>query len=128
MDVKEIFKKKEKSPKEPKKPEKKKRTLDLKNAKLPIKMDKFKNIKIPKLPDDLFSQEEKVKSKFMLFSIRNKIVVCFLVPIIFMIIIGVAAYQKASDGMKEKFEASTMETVKMATQYIDMSCDFIKTE
>ena len=128
MDVKEIFKKKEKSPKEPKKPEKKKKALDLKNAKLPIKLDKLKNIKLPKLPDDMFSQEEKVKSKFMLFSIRNKIVVCFLVPVIFMIIIGVAAYQKASDGMTEKFEASTMETVKMATQYIDMSCDFIKTE
>ena len=128
MDVKEIFKKKEKSPKEPKKPEKKKKTLDLKNVKLPIKMDKLKNVKLPKLPDDMFSQEEKVKSKFMLFSIRNKIVVCFLVPVIFMIIIGVAAYQKASDGMTEKFEASTMETVKMATQYIDMSCDFIKTE
>ncbi len=143
MDVKEIFKKKQKvkltenleateqaevSSEMPPKPEKKKRTLDLKNAKLPIKLDKLKNIKLPKLPDDMFSQEEKVKSKFMLFSIRNKIVVCFLVPVIFMIIIGVAAYQKASDGMKEKFEASTMETVKMATQYIDMSCDFIKTE
>ena len=45
-----------------------------------------------------------------------------------MIIIGIAAYQKASDGMTEKFEASTMETVKMATQYIDMSCDFIKSD
>ena len=71
---------------------------------------------------------KKTKSKFMLFSIQNKLIVCFLVPIIFMIMIGMAAYQKASDGMTEKFEASTMETVKMATQYIDMSFDFIKSE
>ena len=131
MDVKEIFKKKEKSPKEPKKREKSellKKLPDLKNVKLPINTDKLKNIKLPKLPDNLFSQEEKVKSKFMLFSIRNKIVVCFLVPIVFMIIIGVAAYQKAAGGMTDKFEDSTTETVKMATQYIDMSCNFIKSE
>ena len=167
MDVKEVFKKKEKNPNNPKKPElpkffkkakkpekpeqpdnfeeieqveeetaaeavegkeKKKKPLDLKKVKLPIDTEKLKNIKLLKLPEDMFSKEEKVKSKFMLFSIRNKIVVCFLVPIIFMIIIGVAAYQKAANGMTDKFEDSTTETVKMATQYIDMSCDFIKSE
>ncbi len=134
MDVKNMFKKKEKvaekPPKPPKQPKEKKekKGLDLKNIKLPIKADALKNIKLPKLPDDLFSHEEKVKSKFMLFSIRNKIVVCFLVPIIFMVIIGVAAYQKAASGMTQKFQDSTLETVKMATQYIDLGCDFIKSE
>lgn len=130
MDVKEIFKKKEKNQKEHQNQEKKKVSLELKKVKLPINInaDKLKNVKLPKIPNNLFSHEEKVESKFMLFSIRNKIIICFLVPVIFMIIIGIAAYQKASDGMTEKFEASTMETVKMATQYIDMSCEFIKSE
>ena len=123
MEKKQIFNKKGKRQKETK-------NLEQKKVKLPINIntDKLKNMKFPKLPNQLFSNEEKSKSQFMLFSIRNKIIVCFLVPIIFMIIIGIAAYQKASDGMTQKFEASTMETVKMATQYIDMSCDFIKSE
>ena len=63
-----------------------------------------------------------------LLSIRNKIVVCFLVPIVFMIIIGVTAYQKASEGMSQKFQDSSAETMRMATEYLDMSCDFIKSE
>jgi len=64
----------------------------------------------------------------MIFSIRNKIILCFLVPILFMIVIGAAAYRQASEGMSEKFRDSTTETISMATEYIDMSCSFIETE
>lgn len=66
--------------------------------------------------------------KFMLFSIRNKIVACFLVPIVFMIVIGVSAYQKAADGMSEKFKESTTQTMNMANDYIDLGCSFIESE
>ena len=51
-----------------------------------------------------------------LFSIRNKIVVCFLVPIVFMIIIGISAYQKSAEGLSEKYTDSTLQTVRMATE------------
>lgn len=61
-------------------------------------------------------------------SIRNKIVVCFLVPIVFMVIIGVSAYQKSAEGLSEKFTDSTLQTMRMATEYLDMSCDFIRSE
>lgn len=67
-------------------------------------------------------------SGFMLLGIRNKIVICFLVPIAFMIIIGVSAYQKAAEGLREKFQESTLQTIAMSKEYIDMSCDFIKAE
>ena len=70
---------------------------------------------------------KKAKSSKLL-SIRNKIVVCFLVPIVFMIIIGVSAYQKSAEGLSEKFTDSTLQTMRMATEYLDMSCDFIRTE
>ena len=63
-----------------------------------------------------------------LLSIRNKIVVCFLVPIVFMIIIGVSAYQKSAEGLSEKFTDSTLQTMRMATEYLDMTCDFIRSE
>ena len=63
-----------------------------------------------------------------LLSIRNKIVVCFLVPIVFMVIIGVSAYQKSAEGLSEKFTDSTLQTMRMATEYLNMSCDFIRSE
>ena len=65
---------------------------------------------------------------WMLFSIRNKITICFLVPIIFMIVIGVTAYQRAADGMSSKYSESTQQTLNMAVEYVDMSCNFIEAE
>ena len=57
-------------------------------------------------------------SGFKLLGIRNKIVVCFLVPIAFMIVIGVSAYQKAAEGLREKFQESTLQTIAMSKEYI----------
>lgn len=73
---------------------------------------------------------EKTKNKpaFMLLGIRNKVVLCFLVPIIFMIIVGISAYQKAAAGMREKFQESTIQTISMARDYVEMSCMFIESE
>ncbi len=61
-------------------------------------------------------------------SISFKIMFCIFVPIIFMIIIGTTAYDKAAQGMSQKFEESTVQTLNMAIQYIDMSCSFIEAE
>lgn len=70
----------------------------------------------------------KSKQKFMVMGIRNKVMFCFIVPIIFMIIIGVSSYQKAARGMNDKYQDSTMQAMHMATEYIDMSCTFISAE
>lgn len=68
------------------------------------------------------------RPKAMLFGIRNKIMVCFLVPLLFMVVIGVTAYRKAAEGMSEKYRESTAQTIHMATEYVDMSCSFIEAE
>lgn len=68
------------------------------------------------------------KSRTMLFSIRNKIIICFLVPILFMIVIGTTAYKRAASGMSEKYSESTQQTINMAVEYVDMSCNFIEAE
>lgn len=73
-------------------------------------------------------QKEKTPKGMLLFSIRNKIIVCFLVPVIFMIIIGVCAYQKAVSGMSEKFRETAGQTVDMAADYVSMVCSFIESE
>ncbi len=68
------------------------------------------------------------KKEHLLFSIRNKIILCFFVPIVFMIVIGISAYQKSAEGMNEKFRVSTVQTIKMATEYVDMVASFIESE
>lgn len=67
-------------------------------------------------------------SKRHLFSIRNKIFVCFLVPILCLGVVGYVAYQQAAEGMVEKFKESALQSVKMATEYMDMSDTFIEAE
>ena len=73
-------------------------------------------------------KQKKSGKSSKLRSIRNKIVVCFLVPIVFMVIIGVSAYQKSAEGLSEKFTDSTLQTMRMATENLNMSCDFIRSE
>ncbi len=85
---------------------------------------KPKKVKEPKQKQ----KAAKSRKSSKLLSIRNKIVVCFLVPIVFMVIIGVSAYQKSSEGLSEKFTDSTLQTMRMATEYLNMTCDFIRSE
>lgn len=73
-------------------------------------------------------KEQKEPKKTMLFGIRNKIMVCFLVPILFMVVIGLTAYQKSAEGMSDKFLESTQQTINMAGEYVDMSCSFLESE
>lgn len=68
------------------------------------------------------------ENKGMLFSIRNKVIACFLVPVLFMIVIGVTAYLKSAAGMSEKYLESTQQTIQMAGEYVDMSCSFVEAE
>lgn len=102
-----------------------------KKPKDPNKKDNFAKLKQAfqkKETEDNFEAKDGKQSKFMVFSIRNKIVACFLVPVVFMIVIGISAYQKAADGMSEKFKDSTIQTLTMGVEYIDLGCSFIESE
>lgn len=82
-----------------------------------------KQPKQPKVP-----KQPKQKRQSSMFSIRNKIVVCFLVPIVFMVILGALSYKKAASGMSDSFKESTQQTINMAMEYIDVSNSFIEAE
>lgn len=71
---------------------------------------------------------KKKKRRTSLFSIRNKIIVCFLVPIVFMIVLGVMSYKQTATGMSEAYRDSTQQTIKMASEYIDVVNNFIRAE
>lgn len=64
----------------------------------------------------------------MLFSIRNKIFMCFMIPILFVILIGTISYYKSSEGMSEKYQEASIQTIKMAKEYLEIATSFIKSE
>lgn len=68
------------------------------------------------------------KKGLMILSIRNKIIMCFLVPIVFMIIIGISAYIRSATGLNESFKNSSMQTINMAEQYVDMAFSVVESE
>lgn len=70
----------------------------------------------------------KREKKLRLTSLQNKIVVCFTVPIVFMILVGVIAYRKASTGMSEQFLDSTEQTMNMTVSYMDAINSFVEGE
>ncbi|MBQ8821783.1 MAG: methyl-accepting chemotaxis protein [Lachnospiraceae bacterium] len=108
--------KKERKPKAEKKPREKK-----------VKVPKEKTAKI-KTPKVKAPKGKKEKRKFYLMGIRNKISVCFVIPILFMVLVGVIAYQKAQEGMSNKFAESTIQTISTATSYVEMATAFIESE
>lgn len=70
----------------------------------------------------------KKEKKLRLSSLQNKIVVCFTVPILFMILVGIIAYRKASTGMSEQFLESTKQTMNMTVSYMDAINAFVEGE
>lgn len=68
------------------------------------------------------------EGQWVLASIRNKIAVCFVIPIVFMIIIGVSAYSKSADGMGEKIKESTVQTLQKSVEYIELACSLVEIE
>lgn len=79
-------------------------------------------------PGNAGGASKQPKQAFLLFSIRNKIILCFMVPILFMILVGITAYQRSAAGMSEKFRESTQQTINMAVEYVDVICEFIEAE
>lgn len=73
-------------------------------------------------------REKIAKKRKVIIGIGSKIAACFLIPLIFMLIIGMSSYSKAEEGMNEKFRESTVQTIDMAKEYLDVSCEFVKTE
>lgn len=73
-------------------------------------------------------KEKNRKKKLQIASLQNKIVICFLVPILFMILVGIIAYQKASEGMSRQFLDSAEQTINMANTYMDAINYFVEGE
>ncbi|MDE7283028.1 MAG: hypothetical protein K2N85_05525, partial [Lachnospiraceae bacterium] len=83
---------------------------------------------VSKTPEKRQPEAFKASSESALFSLRNKIYICFLIPIVFMIAVGLISYRSAQEGLSEKFKESSIQTSNMAIQYLDTSCTYIQSE
>lgn len=68
------------------------------------------------------------KKRIGLLGIRNKIFACFIIPVVFMAVVGYVSYNQAAGGLNDKFIESTTQTMNMAMDYLDMSNTFIQSE
>lgn len=73
-------------------------------------------------------KKRKQKRKRAKFSIAFQILMCFFIPVLFVIIVGVQAYQSAAEGLSRKFQEASSETLQMTTEYVELGCEFISVE
>lgn len=68
------------------------------------------------------------KKRVGLLGIRNKIFACFIIPVVFMAVVGYISYRQSAKGLNDRFIESTTQTIDMAVDYLDMSNTFIQSE
>lgn len=68
------------------------------------------------------------EKKKAVFGIRKQIIICFIVPILCVVLVGVFSYQRAQSGMQEKYTESTVQTLNAIVEYIDYGCKLIESE
>lgn len=59
------------------------------------------------------------------FGILHKLILGFLIPVIFIIILGFISYSKSSEGLISNYKKATTNTITMATRYLEFSMDTV---
>jgi methyl-accepting chemotaxis protein len=59
-------------------------------------------------------------------TIRVRLIAAFMVPVVFIIILGVVSFQQASGGITSSYEKSTSQALDMAGDYLSFGFDSIK--
>lgn len=75
--------------------------------------------------DEMISKRKKgiktlKSSKRNKMGIRIQLIVGFIIPIIFVIFVGIFSYSRASQGLIANYEASTLKTIEIAVDYVDL--------
>lgn len=58
--------------------------------------------------------------KIITSSIRFKLVAAFLIPVTFIILLGIISYKKASQGMIENYESNSIVSIEMMSEYYEL--------
>lgn len=95
------------------------------------KLEKSPKVKKEKTlkPENLVLKEQKQRGKNPIpffRRIRFKLIGSFLIPVVFIIILGLVSYQKASDQIIASYETSTNQTMQMMNQYLTLSFNTVQ--
>lgn len=110
---------KEKRVKEPKQAKTSKAPKTPKVPKTPKAPKASRGSKAAKKPDKVKAPKEKREIPFYQ-SIRSKLIGAFLVPVIAIIVLGVASYQRASVAITNSYKDSSVQTIDMMQQYLEL--------
>jgi len=77
-----------------------------------------KRNELPREGMEIRKRRESSKRKHFINSIGTKLVLSFLVPVCFVIIIGIASYEKASKSILDNYEKSSLQSIKMTSDYV----------
>lgn len=58
--------------------------------------------------------------------LRFKLIFFFMIPVLCIVVLGVASYQKASDGIISRYETSAFQTMHMMNEYLKLSIDTVR--
>ncbi len=92
-----------------------------------LEKKKVKPAKPVKEPKEKKAAKEKNPIPFWR-RIRFKLIAAFLIPILFIIILGVVSYQKASQQIVASYETSVDQTMGMMNQYLSLAFDTVQTK
>lgn len=59
-------------------------------------------------------------------TIRVKLIIAFLVPIAFIIILGVTSFDQAAKGLRSSYEESTQQAINMTSQYVELGVNSVE--
>jgi methyl-accepting chemotaxis protein len=100
-----------------------------------MKMNKLKNKqkkisnkqKTIRKPNDNSMKQRKLGN----FSILQKLILGYIIPVIIVVVLGIISYTLASKGLIQNYESATKNTIDMATNYIELgltNVDSVATE
>lgn len=58
-------------------------------------------------------------------SLRSKLILSFMIPIVFIILLGIVTYEKAAEDICSSYEHATMQTIKMTSKYLQLGINSI---
>lgn len=65
-------------------------------------------------------------SIIMLHSVRTKLIAVFLIPVTFIVILGIVSYVKSSNNMIGNYEKSSLTTLEMMTDYFKLGFETVE--
>lgn len=96
---------------------------DLKSLKLPKLPKLSKPSKLPQFPK--LSVLSKLPIGHKTQKIQNVLIGAFMVPVFFIVILGVVSYQRASETIVEKYKESSMSAISAESLYFGLLCETV---